>query len=109
MGRVLSCDTDGHTVRIWCLATSEGYQGLQRMSATEVKATNRQIRRAFGVEAIETINRQGEMMEQIVIPRLMTASKSLDAFDRRIGALEIARADFAKMTCWQRLRWVCGW
>jgi hypothetical protein len=93
------------------------------MNGTATKLANRQIRRAFGEEALQTINQQGETLQSIVLPRLMTAGKSLQKFDERIGALEDARtrqheevaflskeqADFRCMSRWQRIRWVLGW
>lgn len=93
------------------------------MNATATRIANRQIRRAFGEEALNTINEQGETLTNIVLPRLMTLGKTAGEVDTRLGALEQARSTqhnqvqqleqhvlhWLTMTRWQRLKWVLGW
>lgn len=93
------------------------------MNGTATRARNREIRRAFGVEAIDTINQQGETLTSVVIPRLMTLGKTADEFDRRIQALEVMSpaqtnaikgldrdlSAFQGMSRWRRVKWVLGW
>lgn len=62
------------------------------MNGTTTRATNRQIRRAFGEEAVQTINQQGETLQSIVVPRLMTAGKTLGEHANRLDALETTSA-----------------
>ncbi len=92
------------------------------MNASASKATNRQIRRAFGEDAVETINQQGETLQSVVIPRLMTLGQTAETVDRRLGSLEqrageasasllALQADLAAIRSQSftaRLRWLVG-
>lgn len=92
------------------------------MSARTAKATNRQIRRAFGEDAVETINRQGETLQSVILPRLMTLGQTAETVDRRLVALEHRATEatlataairteletFQAQSVVARLRWLVG-
>lgn len=85
------------------------------MNGRAAKASNRQIRRAFGEQALDTLNQQGETLQSVVVPRLMTLGKDMTTVSRRLDALETRSAGYGafqqhwgSLTRWQRLRWLVG-
>ena len=83
------------------------------MSERAAKATSRQIRRAFGYEALHTIEQQGECLQSVVLPRLATLAKGhtgthtrMDTLESRVDGLAGVWRDARQWTFRQRLRWL---
>lgn len=84
------------------------------MSATAVKASRREIRRAFGDGALETLNRQGQSLAMLIDiadqhGKAYQASAALAADQAlKIDALTADLHRFRTMPFWARVRWMMG-
>lgn len=76
------------------------------MSASTAKAARRDIRRAFGEEALDTINQHGEVLQSVVVPRLMTLANEFSMLSHRVSQQVTLPAGWPTMTRTQRLRWL---
>lgn len=65
------------------------------MNGTVAKATARDIRRAFGDDVLKTIEAQGDVLQSVVLPRLMVCGQTFETMDRRLEALETTQARHA--------------
>lgn len=83
-------------------------------NATASRASARQIRKAFGPDALATIDAQGETLQSVVIPRLMTIGQEFGRYATRVDEIGVDVEEVAAMvdrhlrglTFWQRVRWL---
>lgn len=88
------------------------------MSATSARASRRDLRRAFGESAVQTINNQADVIQSVLLPRVMTLGQTAAAVDHRLGALETTASEtttrvaaleaFRQLPFLARLRWLVG-
>lgn len=70
------------------------------MNGQASKATDRDIRRAFGERAVGLVDTHGEVIEDVILPALNSLHTIAEHHDRRLGIIE-ARSWPAR---WHRMK-----